>query len=103
MKSTDPWFYIGNFTSFLSQKDIPGAGLDAIASYYRLARTVGIIGVAIGILLAGLKIASASNGKQLHEGKDELVSKVVYGALIFGSVSLLGFIMKLAIDVSNGI
>lgn len=68
-------------------------------SAYGFTRTLGIVVLLVGIVMAAIGIAVSKGGNNREEGKSKLVNVIFGGALIFGAIGIITII----ISIGNGL
>lgn len=89
LSNTDPWHYLGVDGTALDEIMSATTTSQVVSSLYILFKTVGIIGCAITMVFALIKLAS-SNGNGRAEAKQMFTKKVVILMAIFLSAYVFG-------------
>lgn len=85
----NPWSYLGeNAVSDDSALQAIGSGA------YGVVFKIAVIGVAVSLLIACTKLGSGNANKR-EEGKEQIMSKMIVGIAVFGSVGLLGILFSI--------
>lgn len=91
----DPFSYYKN--TMIPKETVAGKALNNTAmSAYHLLKTVGVIGLTLSFIIAGIQLAVAKRGDRLEEAKKKILIKCVIGAAISAFVWIAGTILKIA-------
>lgn len=86
----DPFSYIKK-NDVSDNEAIRGTG----ASAYQLLMAVAIVGLAVTIVICGIRYGLGKKGKSLEEAKHRFLIEVLIGSCIFGFIFLTGTVMTI--------
>lgn len=66
-----------------------------VNSGYKLMLTIGIVGILVTLILAGIKLMS-SNHQQRAEALEDIKWKVIVSVILFSIPTIIGLMMSLA-------